>query len=62
MDRSAPRSVVVCPAEHDCWASTADGRPLHLATAAEREHPVRLSDGESAKIEAGEPITFRTAR
>ncbi len=50
---------IVCPAEHDCWATTADGWLLHLATAAEREHPGQLSDGVFAKIEAGEPITFR---
>ena len=50
---------IVCPAEHDCWATTADGWLLHLATSFEREHPSRIADGAFAKIEAGEPITFR---
>ncbi len=50
---------VVCPAEHDCWATTADGWLLHLATGAEREAKNQLSDPVYAKIEAEEPITFR---
>jgi hypothetical protein len=50
---------VVCPAEHDCWATTADGWLLHLATSAEREHPNLLADPVFASIENEEPITFR---
>ena len=50
---------VVCPAQHDCWATTSDGWLLHLATAEERAHPDVLSDSAFARIEAGEPITFR---
>ncbi len=50
---------VVCPAQHDCWATTAGGWLLHLATQAEREHPDVLSDGAYARALAGEPITFR---
>jgi hypothetical protein len=50
---------IVCPAEHDCWASTANGWLLHLATKAEREVKNQLSDPVFAKIEAEEPITFR---
>jgi hypothetical protein len=50
---------VVCPAPHDCWATTAGGWLLHLATGAEREHPNPLSDPAFARVQAGEPITFR---
>jgi hypothetical protein len=50
---------VVCPAEHDCWLTTADGWLLHLATAAEREHPSLESDPVFARVESEEPITFR---
>ncbi len=50
---------VVCPAEHDCWATTADGWLLHLATQGERSEPSVLSDPVYARIEAGEPIAFR---
>ncbi len=50
---------VVCPAEHDCWATTADGWLLHLATEGERREPDVLSDPVYARIEAGEPIAFR---
>ncbi len=52
---------VVCPASHDCWATTAGGWLLHLATQEEREHPDPLSDPAFARVEAGEPITFRPA-
>ncbi len=52
---------VVCPAEHDCWAATADGWLLHLATEGERRAPNVLSDPVFAHIEAGEPIAFRPA-
>jgi hypothetical protein len=52
---------VVCPAVHDCWAVTGGGWLLHLATTAEREHPNALSDAAFARIQAGEPITFRPA-
>ena len=61
-DRHGPLGAaqrVVCPGEHDCWVTTADGWLLHLATAPEREHPSQLSDGAFAKAELGEPITFR---
>jgi hypothetical protein len=51
---------VVCPAEHDCWATTADGWLLHLATAGERTGAA-LEDPVYARIEAGEPIAFRPA-
>jgi hypothetical protein len=51
--------LVACPAEHDCWAVTANGWLLHLATGGERENPTPLSDPAFALIEAGEPITFR---
>jgi hypothetical protein len=50
---------LVCPAEHDCWATTAGGWLLHLANGAEREHLNLLSDPVFARIEGGEPITFR---
>ncbi|HXD55076.1 MAG TPA: hypothetical protein VN618_10020 [Solirubrobacteraceae bacterium] len=50
---------VVCPAPHDCWASTAGGWLLHLATSGEREHPDVLSDPVFARVQAGEPVTFR---
>ncbi|MHB8531409.1 MAG: hypothetical protein ACYDC2_01685 [Solirubrobacteraceae bacterium] len=52
---------VVCPATHDCWASTADGWLLHLSQAGEA--PPSSADPRSdpvfARIEGGEPITFR---
>jgi hypothetical protein len=50
---------IVCPAEHDCWVTTAGGWLLHLATAGEREHPSPNADPVFARIEADEPITFR---
>jgi hypothetical protein len=50
---------VVCPGEHDCWAVSADGWLLHLATSSERERPSALSDPVFARIRAEEPITFR---
>lgn len=50
---------IVCPATHDCWASTTRGWLLHLATPEERAHPEPEGDPVFAAIEAGEPITFR---
>lgn len=50
---------VVCPAEHDCWATTVDGWLLHLATEAERKEPSVLADPVFSEIEAGKPIAFR---
>ena len=52
---------VVCPAVHDCWATTSDGWLLHLATQDEREHPGGVSDPVFARVQAGEPVTFRPA-
>ena len=52
---------VVCPAMHDCWVTTAGGWLIHLATSAEREHPDVLSDPVFARVQAGEPVTFRPA-
>jgi hypothetical protein len=50
---------LVCPAEHDCWATTTDGWLLHLATGAERSEPNVLSDPVFGEVEAGKPIAFR---
>jgi hypothetical protein len=50
---------VVCPAEHDCWATTVDGWLLHLATEGERREPNVLPDPVFGQVEAGKPIAFR---
>jgi hypothetical protein len=52
---------VICPATHDCWATTSHGWLLHLRAASENEHPNQLADPVFSKIEAEEPITFRPA-
>ncbi len=49
---------IVCPAQHDCWATTAAGWLLHLSTEGER-HSEPLADPVFAEIEAGTPIAFR---
>ncbi len=54
---------MTCPAEHDCWATTADGWLLHLATEGERAAAERegaaLSDPVFAEVERGTPIASR---
>ncbi len=50
---------VVCPAEHDCWATTANGWLLHLATEGERREPNVLADPVFSEIEGGKPLAFR---
>jgi hypothetical protein len=58
---------IVCPRVHDCWATTAGGWLLHLASAEERgqpeagdaEHPSPVTDPVFAAIEEGRPITTR---
>ncbi len=52
---------VACPATHDCWVTTADGWLLHLSQSGETPPSGAdpRSDPAFARIEGGEPITFR---